>query len=376
MTLEFNISKDDFLKALSNQQNITSRKKTLAILSNVLIEADKKEIIITGTDLSICLKETVSAEVKNPGSITLPARKLYEILKESPSQEISVKEDDNCWIKIKSGKSVYKLAGISREEFPEFPEYEEKNLAKINSDVFSVLIDKTIYSIANEQESMFTLTAALLKKIKVKEKSFLQMVSSDGHRLSIMTKELENSLDNFDFDKFILIPKSGVKEIQSFSEERSSFFIGVEEKQIILKDERSVLIIRLQDGEFPDFNSVIESMEKGNIMKINRLLFLESLKRINLFTEDLFHAISMDISKNKMILTSKNSDYGSAKDEIEIDYQGEPFVIGFNCRYFIDALQVMEGEVIEADIKSSETPCLLTSEDDEGFLSIIMPVKL
>ncbi len=113
-----------------------------------------------------------------------------------------------------------------------------------------------------------------------------------------------------------------------------------------------------------------------NIIRINRLGFLESLKRINLFTEDLFHAIKMEVEENKIILTSQNADFGSAKDELDVEYTGDPLTLGFNCRYFIDTLQVMEGEIIEACINSNESPCLISSDDDKGFLSIIMPMKL
>ncbi len=111
-------------------------------------------------------------------------------------------------------------------------------------------------------------------------------------------------------------------------------------------------------------------------MFINRLRFLEGLKRINLFTEDLFHAIKMEVQENKIILTSQNADYGSAKDEFEIEYAGLPLSLGFNCRYFIESMQVMEGSTITASINNQESPCMITSEEDKGFLSIIMPMKI
>jgi DNA polymerase-3 subunit beta len=132
----------------------------------------------------------------------------------------------------------------------------------------------------------------------------------------------------------------------------------------------------LQDGDFPDFQTIIEVINKENILRINRVNFLESLKRINLFTEDVFNAIKLEVTDNLMVLTSGNADFGSARDELEIEYNGDPLTLGFNCRFFIDALQVMEGEVINACISSDEGPCLITSSDDDGFLSIIMPMKI
>jgi DNA polymerase-3 subunit beta len=262
------------------------------------------------------------------------------------------------------------------DEFPQFPEYNQENMVELDSEVMNDLIDKTIFSIAQDKENMFTLTAALLKKIEEEGKRYLQMISSDGHRLSIMTKEVGDSIDNLQMNPVTLIPRRGVQEIRKFCEERDTFQISIEEKQVVLYADDSLLIIRLLEGDFPDFKAILEVLSNDNIIRINRLRFLESLKRINLFTEDLFHAIKMEVSENLIVFTSQNADFGSAKDELEVEYNGDPLTLGFNCRYFIDALHVMEGEIINASISSDESPCLISSNDDEGFLSIIMPMKL
>ena len=144
----------------------------------------------------------------------------------------------------------------------------------------------------------------------------------------------------------------------------------------MLKDEDALLIIRLMDGDFPDFQVLLGSLSRDNVIQIDRLRFLESLKRINLFTEDMFHAIKIEIQDNKMVLSSQNADFGSAKDEFQVVYNGSPMSLGFNCRYFIESLQVMEGNSITASISSQESPCVITSEEDKGFLSVIMPMKL
>jgi DNA polymerase-3 subunit beta len=130
------------------------------------------------------------------------------------------------------------------------------------------------------------------------------------------------------------------------------------------------------EGDFPDFQGLLNSLSKDNTIFIDRNRFLESLKRINLFTEDIFHAIKIEIIDKKMILTSQNADFGSAKDEFDVEYEGNPLSLGFNCRFFIESLQVMESDIINANINSQESPCMITSKEDTGFLSIIMPMKL
>ncbi len=376
MAFQFNIGRDELLKAISTQQNITSKKGTLAILSNVLLEVGHDQVVFTGTDLEIGLKQNVPAEVISEGSLTLPAKKLFELARESGSTVISFKEQENNWVEITAGPSVYKLAGMVSDEFPQFPEHDQDSLISIDSIIISDLVDKTIFSIAQDKENMYSLTAALFQKHREDEKLFLRMVSSDGHRLSIMSQEVEESVDNLQLPSTTLIPRRGVQEIRKFCENRDSIYFGIEEKQAVLKSDDAILIVRLMEGEFPDFNAIISVINRDNVIDVNRLRFLESLKRINLFTEDLFHAIKLEIKDATMILNSQNADYGSATDEFSVEYDGEPLSLGFNCRYFIDTLQVIEGETIQAAISSDESPCLITSQDDPGFLSIIMPMKL
>jgi len=261
------------------------------------------------------------------------------------------------------------------DEFPQFPEYDEDAMLSMDSGIMVDLVDKTIFSIAQDKENMFTLTAALLQKVKTDDQLSLKMITSDGHRLTIMNRDVDAGLDALNLDT-TLIPRRGVQEIRKFCENRNTFSFGVEEKQAVLKSDDSLLIIRLMEGDFPDFQGLLNVLSKENSIHIDRTRFLESLKRINLFTEDLFHAIKMDVTEGKIVLTSQNADFGSAKDEFEVEYSGEELSLGFNCRYFIDTLQVMEGETVIASINNQESPCMITSEDDPGFLSVIMPMKL
>ncbi|CAK8723785.1 DNA polymerase III subunit beta [Candidatus Electrothrix laxa] len=375
MPFHFNIAREDLLRAISAQQQITNKKGTLAILANVLMEVENNEIIFTATDLEISLRQIVPAEVFEAGSLTIPSKKLFELARESGSPTLNFKEGEKNWINITAGSSTYKLAGMATEEFPQFEQYNEEDLVKAEGEVICDLIDKTIFSIATEKENMYNLNAALFQQLIENDKTVFRMVTSDGHRLSIMRRETEGTpLPNF--DKFILIPRRGIQQIRKFGEEQDTFQLGVEKKKIVLKSDNSVLVIRLMEGEFPDFENILNFIPKESNIFINKILFLESLKRINLFTEDMFHAIKFELGDNQLVLTSEHADFGSARDEIAIEYSGEKLSMGFNCRYFMEALQVMEGENIQACISSNESPCLITSEDDEGFLGIIMPMKI
>ena len=375
MPFHFNIARKDLLSAVSAQQNIASKKGTLAILSNVLLEVRSSEAVFTGTDLEVSLRQTVSAEVFEEGTLTMPAKKLFELARESSSETINFKEEEKNWVRITAGSSTYRLAGMMSEEFPQFEYYNEEALADIEAEVICELIDKTMFSIAADRENMYNLTAALLQKRDEEGKTVLRMVTSDGHRLSIMNREAAG-LAGLDFGQSILIPRRGVQQMRKFCEELDNCRMGVDQKKLVLESENAVLVIRLMEGDFPDFENILRSLPHDNSMFINKTLFLESLKRINLFTEDIFHAIRFEAQGDRLILTSENADFGSARDEIEITYSGHDLCMGFNCRYFIEALQVLEGDAIAAAVNSDESPCLISSAADPGFLGIVMPMKL
>ena len=376
MSLNCTVTKNDLLEGLNSLQNITNKKGTLAILSNVLISTTNGGLSLIGTDLEVGLKIFVPAEIHDEGILTLPSKKIFEIVRESGSETITIEETENSWVIIKAGLSTYNLAGIASDEFPEFPEYEEDTFISFESYIFLELIEKVIYSIANEQENIYSLTSVLFEKEKIDDTFYLKMVSSDGHRLSIMKKDVAADLDRLQLNDVTLIPKKGIQEWKKFCEGRDQIEVSFEEKQLVLRDDQAVMVIRLKHGEFPQYSAIIEAIQLTNCVKINRIPFLESLKRINLFTEDIFHTIQLKIDTNKMILSSQNADLGNAKDEQNIFYEGEPLILGFNCRYFIETLQVMECETVEAYINSNSSPCLMKSEDDKGFISIIMPMQL
>lgn len=376
MTLTIRVSKEDFLPALNSLQSITGKKGTMAVLANVLIQTQENFIELVATDLEVGIKKNVAAEVLKPGSITLPAKILYEIVRESGSDSIKIEEKDKKWVRIKAGTSVYNLAGTSSEEFPDFPEYNAESLVSLPCEIVKELIEKTIFSVAQERESNYTLTGILLEKEKIDQKNYLRMVSSDGHRLSIMEKELDDESNDIVIEKNTLIPRKGVSEIKKISEGQKYFSLGSDKKQLIVKSDNTLMIVRLMAGEFPDYKSIVNVIEKNNLIEIERIGFLESLKRTNLFTEDTFNAIQLSIGNNKLILSSQNLDYGNAKDEMEVKYEGENLELGFNCRYFIETLQVMRSDVIKAFVNSDQSPCLIEGDDDPGFISIIMPMKI
>lgn len=376
MSLKINVSKETFLSSLGSLQNVAGKKGTMAVLANILIKTQKNNVELMGTDLEVGIKKILAAEIISPGSISLPAKKLFEIVRESGADTINIEEKEKNWVKIKSGTSTYNIAGIASEEYPAFPDYKEKDFFSINSEVFRELIEKTIFSVAQDRESNYTLTGMFFEKETRDKKTYLRMVSSDGHRLSIVEKEVDTEFENLNLEKNILIPKKGVIEIKKLCEGAENLQFSIEKKQIVLKNEDTLIIIRLMGGEFPDYKNIIDVIDKEKFLETERKVFLEALKRTNIFTEETFNAIQLDIKKDKMTLSSQNMDFGNATDELKIEYKGEDISLGFNCRYFIETLQAMRADKIRVYIATDQSPCLIRSEEDKGFLSVIMPMKI
>jgi len=376
MGLIFNISRDDFLAGLSSLQNVTGKKGTIAILANVLIESQSDSLRLTATDLEIGIRNTVPAEILSPGSITLPAKKLFEIVRESGGEQIHVELTENNWARISSDSADYKLAGMPIDDYPAFPDYEEQNTVSLKSDLLKNLIEKTIFSVAQEGESQFTLTGILVERDLSEGKKNLRMVSSDGHRLSLIESEVDNEISQLKMERTILIPKKGMQEIRKLCETKNEVQFSFEEKQAVVKTDNSLIIVRLMNGDFPDYKNIIQIVKKDKYFELDKLKLMTSLKRMNLFTEDRFNAVRFDIKNNKIILSSQSTDIGSAKDEIDISYSGDPLTLGFNGKYFIETLQVMSSDTIQLYISSEESPCMIKGQDDPGFMSIIMPMKI
>ena len=378
MPLIANAPRDAFLAALAALQNVTGKKGTIAILANVLIESGTDSLVLTATDLEIGIRITLPAEILTTGAITLPARKLFEMVREAPGAEhIHIEAKENNWARITANTTDYNLAGMPGEEFPVFPEYDEQQLVPLSCEVMKDLIDRTLFSVAQEGESQFNLTGLLVERDFLEgEGHFMRMVSSDGHRLTLMEKPVENDLSGLKMDRTILIPRKGVQEIRKFCEGQEAIAIGFEEKQAVVKTDGAILVIRLMNGDFPDYKNIIQVINKARHIAIPRTPLMNSLKRMNLFTEDRYNAVQFHVGGNRITLASQNMDIGSAKDELEVAYEDKEMQLGFNGRYFIDAIQVMQSDKVKAFINSEESPCMIQGDEDPGYMSIIMPMKI
>jgi len=371
--MQFNINKEIFLKGLTKVQGIIEKRHTIPILANVLIEAKKDEILITATDLEVGIKSRYPSNVLKEGKITVSAKKLFEIIKEFPNKEIQFISKSNYWVEITCGKSIFNLVGLSPEEFPKFPDLNIDN-SELKSSIFSEMIDKTIFSVSND-ETKFNLTGIFIKSDFNNLDNNIVFVSTDGHRLSLIERNLTSSLDE-KFKEGFILPKKGISEIRKLIDDPEEILnIGISDNNFSVSNEFTTLIMRMVDGDFPDFKRVIPE-KTANTALINRDLFLHALRRISVLSSEKSKGIRVGLSKDCLLLSSSNPDLGDAKEEIDVIYDGSEISIGFNARYVIDILQAIEDENIVFYLKDNISPGLIQPEKDENYLAVVMPMRL
>ena len=377
--MNFEMDKREFIKGLGLMQSVAGRKTTLPILSHILLEWEKNSLYLTGTDLETGIREELTAKIHQKGKASVSAKKLYEIVRELPEETIHIQKKENQWITLQCGKSIFNLAGLDPEEFPSLPNYQEENFSAISNRIIREMIEKTVFAASNE-ESRYHLNGVLFAQSKQGGKEILRMVATDGHRLSLIDRE--NQKIRGIEEKGMIIPKKGVLEIKKIigdrggEEEMGIYFNGTHG---FFKMGKSLTVIRLIDGEFPEYEQVIP---KGNDKKLvmAKEKVVSSLKRVSTMASERMEGVKFSLKKNSVEMSSYHQDFGDAKEEVEVIYEGPPLQVGFNARYLIEALNVIDAEEILMELKDEGSPGILRPSSLTPGLSdqlcIIMPMRL
>ncbi|MCD6293556.1 MAG: DNA polymerase III subunit beta [Deltaproteobacteria bacterium] len=371
--MEIRINRDKLLKSVSKVQSIIEKKSNMPVLATILFTADGSTVRISATDLELGFQETINAQVLEEGSITLSGRKIFEILKETKSEEFHIKEEENNWIFLSDGVARFNLASISPEEFPAFVEPEDVSMIAIKGETLVNMINKTIYAVTVE-EAGFKLSGVMTEKVTIDEKDVLRMVATDGHRLSLIDEPFAN-LESLELSDGVMIPKKGMSELNKMASDGDTVEIGFKEKNCVAKKENAFLVMRLLETNFPDYKEVMSKNESDPV-DISKAVLLEGMRKMLILSNERYRAVKITLENNVMDLVSTNPDLGEAQEKIEIKYNGERVEAGFNPKYFIDTLQSMQSETIHLDFTDGSKPFVLTGEADEGFIGLIMPMRV
>ena len=374
--MEIKINRDILLKGVSRVQGILEKRSHMPILSTVLLVTKKDKLEISATDLEIGFQNSYPAEIIKAGSITISGKKLLDITRETNSKNIYILEKENNWIYISDNKAHYNLSCLPADEFPILTEPEGIIMIEIDSKILSEMINKTIYSITMEETS-FKLSGVFMEIVNKNKEDFLRMVATDGHRLSLIDKKIPKLLE-IEITQGVMIPKKGLIELNKLTLEDGNILFGLKQNNLVAKKDEALIVIRLLDTKFPDYKGVIlpKKEDKENIITINKNLLLEAMRRMMIIRGDQYQGVKINIGTDYLEMVSINPDLGNVEEKIEIKYNGEPIEMGFNPKYFIDSLQTMESDIIFLNIKDQTSPCLITGEQDEGFLGLIMPMRV
>ncbi len=369
--MEFKIQKTDLVNGLYLTQSVVEKKSTMPILASVLIEAKGKTVSFSATDLEVGVISHHQAEVMKPGKIVIQARGLYDIAKELPEDLVTIKVLSNNWVNILCGKSKFKMVGAGHEDFPTMPAADGP-VYNMDAKDFLEMISKVSYAMSND-ETRYTLNGVYLEEATNGSVSGIRMVATDGHRLSMSERAVKGK---FKLPKGVILPKKGVWELKKLLEDHEGdFSMQIGEKTISANTKAASLVCRLVDGQFPPYKQVIPKDNK-KVVIVDRQQFIQSLKRVSLMADDRAKGVKLQISSGNLDLMSSNPDLGEANEETACVYKGEKFDVGFNARYFIDVLGVIQDEKVTMELKNDTTPCIIRSEFDKGFLSVVMPMRI
>lgn len=370
--MELNIKKLDLLNLLKWSQGIVERRGTMPILANLLLETTGGGIRVTATDLEIALTTEGKAEVKTQGKAVINARSLYEMIKEAPQEMIHLKRGQGEGVEVTSGKSRFRVVGMNPDEFPALPKVSSSEKVSIDVAELEAMIEKTLYA-ASTDETRYTLNGLYLTRTTSGDKNLLRLVATDGHRLAYDERE---AAGRWHTAKGIIIPRKGLSEVRNLlTEGDGEMTVETDDKAILFQRGQVCLFIRLIEGEFPNYEQVIpKKMER--VVSVERGAMTGALKRASIMTSEAGRGVKFAFSQGSLEISSSHPDLGEAKDEIEIDYKGSNFQVGFNPRYFLDVLNVLEDEKLVLELKDEVSPCLIRSEFDRGFLALVMPMRI
>jgi DNA polymerase-3 subunit beta len=371
--MKFSIDKQSLSESLKKFQGILEKNAVVPIASSLLFEAKENELMISATNFEVGIIVRKNLPVMEKGTIVVDGQKFTEIVNQMPEGEILLERKDDGWITIRHGKNIqFNLAVLSDEKIPPIKIDEKVRYGEIEAGLLSELIKRTMYAVSDDR------TRDVLRGILIEgEKSKVRMVATDGHRLALVEKDGVFG-KSAELKKGTIVPKKGAREIRRLAQELKNdavVKVGFSDKIITITEGGETLIVRLIEGEFPDYRIAIP---KDNTIQIVVKIrsFIDTLKRVTLLAEEETRVVKFHCRDGVMIISSKKIGVGEATEELEAEYKGDAVEFGLNSRYVLDVLNTLEGEDVVIEVKDGQTPIVFKEKGQETILSIIMPMML
>ncbi len=360
---------------ISRTQGIVDRRSTVPMLANVLIDATEADrIAVSATDYDLYMQGSCDARVIKKGKVCINARDFNEIIKNLPSGMVTLAQDKAGSLAITTGSIQYKIHAAPPDDFPSLPNLEEVSYFQIDPSDILDIISHTIFAVASDDPRIF-LNGAF---VELQEDKHIRMVGTDGHRLAKIERSLEKVPK---LDHSVIIPRKGLNEMtkllgEGISEDEK-VELGFSNTNAHLRRKGLSLIIRLIEGEFPDYKMVIPKAS-GNIATVPRRALIDALRRVSLLSVERTFGVKMKFSAGSMMIESSHPDKGESKEVLDVDYDKDKdeLTVGFNAKFFLDALAVIESDDVKLELSDELSPCVVHPSDNEEYICVIMPVRV
>jgi DNA polymerase-3 subunit beta len=363
--MKLTIEKSALLDALQKVQSIVGQRSTLPILSNVLLKAEGDILSLTTTDMEVCVKTSVEADISDSGGTTLPARRFFSICRELPAGQVEIEVDARDVATIRSGPSFFKLVGLPEDEFPPLPELDENIVYTVDQAVFREMLQKVIYA-SSTDETRYILNGALLSFKDEK----LTVVATDGRRLAMVEQEIEFSEDA---QTDLVVPSKTIGELIKTLGDEGVLRIRVSATQVAFDFDRILVISKLIEGTYPNFHQVIPAQCEERVA-IDRETMLLAVRRVSLLTDDQTASVKLTFGNNKLELVTNNTEIGEARETIPVKYEGKELSIAFNPGFLMAPLRHLDSDEIFFELSDELSPGVIKT--NVPFLYVLMPIRV
>jgi DNA polymerase-3 subunit beta len=373
--MEFVINQNALKEELGFVQSVVERKNTIPILSNIVIEQSGENTVqFLGTDLDVTIRCQTSADIKTGGAICVQAKKLFEIVSRLPEAPVKFKRDENDWVKVECSKYSARLAGVSRETFPEVPEFKSASL-RLPAELFRNFIRHTQFAITQEQ-SRFTLSGAKF----ILNAAGAKMVTTDGHRLALIETKNTGSEGKPESEIDVLIPKKTLNELLKLADTASGdIAFGEDTNHLYFEVASRLLISRKLTGQFPNYEMVLPK-SNDKIAHFNAQELNDALRRVAITQDERTRAVRMEFSKDGAVkLSAAAAEEGESTEEVTTDYNGEETIVGFNSQYLQDFFNVVKEGRISFEFKDGSAQAQMrpiVEEANYDYRYIVMPMRV
>ncbi|HEY1959795.1 MAG TPA: DNA polymerase III subunit beta [Polyangiaceae bacterium] len=376
--MELAVAKKDLLKLVSRMQGVAERKSTMPVLSNVLLAVDGPNALrVAATDLYLSIAGRVPAEVKKGGSVAVPAKDLLERVRMMPEGSIQIVTQDGASTHIKASGSPrrYTLRGMPGDDFPPLPAPSEgAPTLSLSVDVLAELMQKTYFSVSTD-ETRAHLNSALFEW----DGDVVRMVTTDGHRLSMMEQKVAGKQAS----STMLIPLKAILELRRLCDELSAEGKDAKPEISITQSGSSAFFlagtttfsVKLVDAQFPPYAQVIPQATEKKV-RIARAPLADALRAVSIAASERTGGVKLALSGNAMRITSESPESGDGSDEVPIEYSGPPITVGFNAKYFLDVLGALEEDEVELGLSGELDPAVVRPVSERKFLAVVMPMRI